>query len=225
MRCGATHLEGAAQERLKPGLVPIDRTDPSRERPEQVRQELVLVVDVREVAFTSENVERHHHVVLTVRAESGNKRCKTKIAAKEVVVVVVVVGVSDSTHRGKEEKLWRYANGGGGDQGLGVSRVCGVSKSKTNNDIPGTWYQVYSFNSKNSIGTNINNHQQPPTTTNNNHKKQQQQQHQQQSSLSRSKTLNNTYWYDYIHQLRLHMHGQRNKSPQGHPQPVPINYS
>lgn len=69
-----THLQGAAKEGLLSGQVPGDRADSAGKRPEEVRQELVLVVDVREVALAREDVERRHHVVLAVSAEPAGCR-------------------------------------------------------------------------------------------------------------------------------------------------------
>lgn len=51
------------------GQVSGDRADSAGKRPEEVGQELVLVVDVREVALAREDVECRHHVVLAVSAE------------------------------------------------------------------------------------------------------------------------------------------------------------
>jgi len=53
------------------GDIPGHGPDPAGERPEEVRQEFVLVVDVREVALAREDVEGRHDVVLAVAAEPG----------------------------------------------------------------------------------------------------------------------------------------------------------
>lgn len=69
-----SHLEGTAQDSLLSRHVTRRRANPSREWPEEVRQKLILVVDVRQVAFARKDVERRHHVVLAVGAEPDSAR-------------------------------------------------------------------------------------------------------------------------------------------------------
>lgn len=63
------YLQGAAKESLLAGDIVGGRADPARERPEEVWQKLVLVIDVRQVALAREDVERRHYVMLTIGAE------------------------------------------------------------------------------------------------------------------------------------------------------------